>query len=287
MPEKLTRVEFTNLDKILFPEHKITKAQVIEHYVRSAPKMLNLLKNRPAVLNRFPDGIEKEGFYEKDAPLGTPSWVKTFRRFSETAEREIKYVLCNDLDTLVWCANLAALEIHLTLSRADSFEVPDLVLFDIDPEPPLIFDDVVDVALLVKEELDALNLKSYVKTSGKKGLHVVVPVVPEYTFKQTREFVHQIGRRLSKESEIVVSEFSRSRDAGTVFIDFLQNAHGRTMMAPYSLRPTRLATVSTPLEWGDVKKGLKPESFNIFTVARLEKSPWKDLLENKQKLVVD
>ncbi len=282
-----TRVEFTNLDKVLYPELGITKAQVIEHYIRLAPKMLDLLEKRPVTLTRFPSGLGKDGFYEKDAPVGTPPWVDRFKRYSKTAKREINYVVCNDLDTLIWLGNLAAIEIHMTLSKTDSFESPDLVLFDIDPEPPATNDDLVDIALLLKDKLDALNLKSYVKTSGKKGMHVVVPIVAGYTFKQTRGFAHQIGELLSKESEIVVSEFSRSRDAGTIFIDYLQNSHGRTMVSPYSLRATPKATVSTPVEWADVKKGFNPAELNILSVAKIHENPWKELLKNRQKLVVN
>jgi bifunctional non-homologous end joining protein LigD len=282
--EKLTRVKFTNLDKILYPEMKITKAQVIEYYIKMAPKILKFLANRPAVLTRFPDGVGKEGFYEKDAPSGTPAWVKIYGRYSEYAEREIAYVLCNDLDTLVWLGNLAALEIHMTLSSANFFETPDLVLFDIDPEAPLGFDDVVNVALMLKEKLDGLGVHSYIKTSGKKGVHTVVPVKEGYTFQQTREFAHKIGKQLAKESELVVSEFSRSREPGTIFVDYLQNSHGRTMICPYGLRATVWATVSTPLDWGEVKKGLKPEDFSLFSVVKRDKNPWEGLFEDGQRL---
>jgi len=277
-------VEFINLDKVLYPELKITKAKVIEYYIKVAPKMLDFLAKRPIVLTRYPNGIDKEGFYEKDAPLGTPPWVETFKTYSETAQREISYIVCNDLDTLIWLANLAALEIHIPLSTTGFFESPDMVLFDIYPEPPADIDNVVDVALLLREKLEALGLRSYVKTSGKKGLHVIIPIVNGHTFRQTRDFVHQIGKNLARESEIVVSESSRSKAPGTVFIDYAQNSHGKTMVCPYSLRVTRQATVSTPLEWKEVKKGLKPEEFNIFSVPKIEKNPWERLLEDRQKL---
>ncbi|HKZ93968.1 MAG TPA: non-homologous end-joining DNA ligase [Candidatus Bathyarchaeia archaeon] len=286
MSEKLTRVQFTNLEKILYPELKITKAQVIEYYIRMAPKMLGFLADRPAVLTRFPDGIDKEGFYEKDAPMGTPAWVETYGKYSETSKRQINYVVCNNLDTLIWLANLAALEIHTTLTKTNSIENPDLVLFDIDPEPPADHVESVKVALLLKEKLDALGLRSYVKTSGKKGLHVVIPVVGGYTFEQTRQFVHQIAKQLTKESDIVVSEFARSKDPGTVFIDYRQNSHGRTMICPHSLRAVPQATVSTPLSWDSVKKRLKPAEFTLFTVVKMEDDPWKRLLEDRQKLEV-
>jgi len=286
MSKKLTKVEFTNLDKILYPELKITKAQVIEYYIKIAPQMLEFLRNRPAVLTRFPDGVDKEGFYEKDKPMGTPSWVKLSKRYSETARREIDYILCDDLDTLIWLGNLAAIEIHMTLSEADSFETPNVVLFDVDPEPPLGFDDVVEVSLLLKEKLDVLGLRSYVKTSGKKGMHVVVPIKEGYTFQQTRDFAHVIGKQLAGESKHVVSEFPRSRDRGTVFADYLQNSHGRTMICPYSLRATSKATVSTPLDWREVKKGIKPEDFNLFSAVKRENNPWEGMLKDRQRLEV-
>ena len=284
MKERLTKVEFSNLDKILYPELQVTKAQVIEYYIKVAPKMLNLLPDRPIVMTRFPNGVDKEGFYEKDAPQGTPAWVKTFRRYSETAEREIDYVLCNDLDTLLWLANLASLEIHMTLSKADSFESPDLIVFDLDPKPPAGCDDVVEVALLIKETLDSLSLKSYVKTSGKNGLHIIMPIVRGYTFQQTRDFVQKIAAQLGKQTEKVVAQRSRSDAPGKVYLDYVQNSHGRTMICPYSTRATPRATVSTPLEWSDVKKGLNPQEFNLFSVVKVSKTPWEGLLENRQKL---
>jgi bifunctional non-homologous end joining protein LigD len=286
MTEKLTKVEFTNLDKILFPKLQITKAQVIEYYIRTAPKMLEVLANRPLVLTRFPNGVDEKGFYEKDAPQGTPPWVRTVKIYSETAKRIVNYILCNDLDTLIWLANLAAIEIHMPLSKADSREKPDFVFFDIDPEPPVSIEEASAVALLLKEKLDELGLKSYVKTSGKKGLHVLIPIQREYTFRDTRAFVHEIGQQLAKEHAIVVAEFSETKKPGKIFVDYLQNSHGRTMACPYSLRVTPEAAVSTPLDWAEVKKGIKPAEFNILSVVKREKDPWKGILENKQKMKV-
>jgi bifunctional non-homologous end joining protein LigD len=286
MKEKLTRVEFTNLDKTIFPKLKIKKAQIVEYYIKIAPKMLGFLADRPLVLTRFPNSIDQEGFYEKDAPQGTPSWVKTVKIYSETAKRDVNYVLCNDLDTLIWLANLAAIEIHMPFSRADSREKPDFVFFDIDPEPPVSYEEAATVALLLKEKLDQLGLTSYVKTSGKKGLHVLIPILREYIFRETRVFVHEIGQQLAKEHEIVVSEFSETKKPGKVFVDYLQNSHGRTMVCPYSLRVTSEATVSTPLDWAEVKKGIKPAEFNILSVVKREKDSWRGILENKQRLKV-
>jgi bifunctional non-homologous end joining protein LigD len=285
MSEKLTKVEFTNLDKTLYPEPKITKKQVIEYYIKIAPKMLDILNNRPVVLTRYPNGVDQVGFYEKDAPQGTPTWVKTSRKYSETAQREISYILCNDLDTLIWLANLAALEIHMALSQADSFDHPDLIVFDLDPKPPASLDEATEAANLLKKRLESLGLKSYIKTSGKKGLHVLFHLDKGYTFKQTREYVQKIGESLKKESELIVTEKSKSTTAGKVYIDYVQNSHGRTMVCPYSLRATPQATVSTPLPWTEVKKGLNPEKLNLFTVIQTKENPWKDIMENNQKLV--
>ena len=285
--EDLTKVSFTNLEKVLYPDLELKKSQVIEYYIRIAPLMLGLLVNRVIVMNRYPDGVDKAGFYEKDAPAGIPPWVETFITYSETAQREINYVVCNDLDTLIWMANLAAIEINITLSTIENYDTPDLVLFDIDPEPPCSFDDVIDIALSLKEKLDELNFRSFVKTSGKKGLHVVLPIIKNYNFKQTREFVHQFGKFLARESDLVVSEFRNSRDPGTIFIDYLQNTRGKTMIAPYSLRAQAKATVSTPLEWKELKKGLRPEEFNINTILKRKNDPWEGLLESKQALEVE
>jgi len=279
-----TRVKFTNLDKVLYPSLGVTKHQVIQYYVKMAPLMLDFLADRAITMYRFPDGINKEGFYEKDAPKGKPFWVKTFRRYSETANRDIEYVVCNDVTTLTWLANLATLEINIPMSRIDSYEKPDLILFDIDPEPPADFEDAIHVALILKEKLDLLGLKSYVKTSGKKGLHVVLPIIPEYAFRQTRVFVHQMGKFLARESELVVSEFSQSRVLGKVFIDYTQNTHFKTMVCPYSLRAEEHATVSTPLEWQEIEEGVKPQELNIFSVLTREANPWAGFFQHKQTL---
>jgi bifunctional non-homologous end joining protein LigD len=283
--ERLTKFRFTNLDKILYPKFEVKKINVIEYYIKIAPKMLGFLAERIVVLNRFPDGVEEKGFYEKDSPWGTPSWVETFARFSETSGREINYIVCNNLDTLLWLANLATLEMHIALSQIESYEKPDQLLFDLDPEPPAGFDEAVEVAFTLKENLDSLGFKSYIKTSGKKGLHVLLPLFGDYNFSQTREFVHQFGKYLGRDSDLVVSELSQSKDPGKVFVDYLQNSAGRTMICPYSLRATPQATVSTPVEWDELK-GLNPEELNVFTVKERKNNPWAEFWEDRQRLEV-
>lgn len=282
--ERLTKARFTNLNKIIYPELRIRKSKIIEYYIKIAPRILNFLEDRLLVTTRYPDGINKEGFYGKDAPKGTPSWVETFRRYSKTAKRNLDYIVCNNLDTLLWLANLAALELHIPLAKKDSYENPDLVLFDVDPEPPADINNAIEVAKLVKEILDDLSLVCFVKTSGKKGFHIVVPIISKKSYKYTRDFVHQIGKKLAKENEFIVSEFSRSQEPGTVYLDYGQNSSGKTMICPYSLRATKSASVSTPLDWKNLQKGLKPEEFNIFSVLESKSNPWKEFWDQKQKL---
>jgi bifunctional non-homologous end joining protein LigD len=285
LSEGLTKVGLTNLDKVLFPKMQITKAQVIEYYIKVAPKMLAYLADRPLVLTRFPNGIDKEGFYAKDAPEGTPPWVKTARFYSQTVQRYIDYILCNDLDTLIWLANLAAIEIHIPLNVGSS-QRPDFILFDMDPEPPASYENAADIAILLKEKLERLGHKPYAKTSGKRGLHIVIPIVPKYSFQETRAYARAIGEQLAKEeTEIVTTELAKSRKSGKVFVDYLQNSHRRTMVSPYSLRVVQEASVSTPLNWDEVKKKIKPTAFNIFSVIERQDA-WQGILGEKQELEV-
>ncbi len=285
---ELTKVKLTNLDKIFYPKIKITKGQVVEYYIKMAPKILPVIKDRPLVLTRYPEGIEgaKESFFEKNAPQGTPQWARTKTIYSTTSKRDVHYIVCNDLDTLIWLANMAALEIHMPFSRVDQLDQPDLLFFDVDPEPPATLGDAAEVSLSLKEKLIDLGLTPFIKTSGKKGLHVVIPIVPEHTFEVVRAFVHQIGIQLAKDSDLIVSEFKDTKKPGKVFADYLQNSPMRTMVVPYSLRPTPEATVSAPLEWSEVKKGINPSEFNIFSVVERKGDPWKNLFEKACKLEI-
>jgi bifunctional non-homologous end joining protein LigD len=280
----LTRVHLTNLDKVMFPALPITKQEVITYYIKMAPRMLPFLHNRPLTMHRYPGGVGGEDFYEKDAPQGTPHYVDIFTRFAKTSDREVHFVLCNNLDTLIWLANLASLELHVTLSTAGAYDSPDLLLFDIDPEPPLSFDDAIDVARSVRERLEDAGILSYVKTSGKKGLHVVVPLSAGYHFEEIRAFAHTMGKHIARDTPHVVAEFPHSQDPGTIFIDYLQNAHGKTMAAPYSLRATDGATVSAPLRWDQLKQGVRPEDFNIRTMLSGSEDPWRDIFDTRQTI---
>jgi bifunctional non-homologous end joining protein LigD len=282
--QKLTKVSFTNLERVLYPQIGVTKAQVIEYYIKMAPRMLPFLKDRPIVLTRYPDGVDEPGFFTKTAPEGTPEWVKTAAFYSERLKRDVVYIVCNDLDTLLWIANIGTIEIHIPLSRIDKSDNPDLVFVDVDPEPPATISDAGKVALLVKQKFDDFGLKSFVKTSGKKGLHVAVPVARQYTFEETRLLVHVVGRMLMREHKLAVSEFSDTKTPGKVFVDYLQNHWGRTMACPYSLRATPDASVSMPLDWNALEKEIKPSEFNIQSVPGLKSEPWKDIFNYPQKL---
>ncbi len=261
MMERLTRVQFTNLDKVLYPVAGVRKLDVVKYYIRVAPRMLPFLEERALVVTRYPDGVEAEGFYGKDAPQGTPDWVRLFHTYSEAAGRELDYIVCDDLDTLIWLANLAALELHIPLARIDNTDYPDIILFDLDPQPPAGMGEAARVARLIREKLAARGLKAWVKTSGKRGLHVVAPLGRRETFDETRAYAHRIGVELAKETGIVSSEKAQKKP-GTVYIDYPQNGHGRTMACPYSLRATPTATVSSPLTWKELDS-LDPSKFRI------------------------
>ncbi len=282
--KSLTKVEFTNLSKILYPKRGVTKSQIIEYYVKIAPKMLGFMKNRAVVTTRFPDGVDSEGFYEKDAPLGIPSWVDTFRRYSESSGRDVNYIVCNNLDTLLWLANLSALEIHVSFSKIEAWEAPDIVLFDLDPVPPAGFVEASKVSLLLKSKLEELGFTPYVKTTGREGLHVVLPIVAEYSYGQIREFVHQVGKYMAGTSKLVVSEVSQSKEAGKVYMDYPQNSSWKTLVCPYSLRAEKEATVSTPLSWTEIEEGIRPDTLNIFTVTKRADDPWGNLMAHRQRL---
>ncbi|TRO56672.1 ATP-dependent DNA ligase [Candidatus Bathyarchaeota archaeon] len=281
----LTRVKFSNLEKVLYPELGLTKSDIIEYYVRVAPRMLPFLRDRALVRTRYPDGLEGEGFYEKEVPKGTPDWVETFTKYSASVGKDTDYVVCNDLDTLVWLANLAALEIHTPLSLISAVTEPDLMLFDVDPEPPAGLNEAMQAAIILRDYLETVGLKPFVKSSGKKGVHVVVSLAQGYSFNETSSFVHAVAIQLADRHDFIVSERRDTKVPGTVLIDYPQNSERGTMVAPYSLRAIREATVSTPLEWSELLS-LRPFDWNIFNVVDRKSDPWRGLFEERFKLPV-
>lgn len=281
--EDLTRVRFTNLEKLMYPQLRLSKKDVIEYYIRVAPRVLPFLRDRALVRTRYPDGVQVEGFYEKDAPPGTPGWVRTHLKYSKSVDGDTSYVVCDDLDTLLWLANLASLELHMPLSRVTDTSKPDFVLFDLDPEPPAGLGDAIQAAILLREALEGRGVKPYVKTSGRKGVHVLIHVEPVHTFRHTREYVHEIAKDLAARHGFIVSDRRQTNVPGTVLIDHPQNSERSTMVAPYSLRAIREATVSTPVAWDDLPS-VRPFDFNIYNVPDLSEDPWRDIWDQPQEI---
>jgi bifunctional non-homologous end joining protein LigD len=258
--------------KIFWPAEGYTKGDLIAYYERVAPLMLPYLEDRPLVLTRFPDGISGKSFYQKDAPDFAPAWVRTERIYSKDTERDIAYLVVDDVEMLRYVANSAAIPVHLWASRIPSLERPDWLVLDLDPKGAP-FTDVVKVALALRRILDGLELPSYVKTSGATGLHILLPLGARYTYEQARNFARLLAvLGVEAESEIsTVARPLRSR-GGKVYIDFGQNGHGQTIVAPYSLRPLPGAPASCPIEWREVTMRLDPARFNLSTIAaRFEK----------------
>jgi bifunctional non-homologous end joining protein LigD len=266
------RLQPTNVKKVFWRAEGYTKGDLIAYYERIAPLMLPYLRDRPLVLTRYPDGIDGKSFYQKDAPQFAPAWVRTERIYSKDTERDIAYLVVDDLEMLRYVANSAALLIHVWASRVPSLERPDWLVLDLDPKGAP-FTDVVAVALALRRILDDLELPSYVKTSGATGLHLLLPLGARYTYEQTRNFARLLAV-LGVEAEPEISTVNRplrSRD-GKVYIDFGQNGHGQTIVAPYSVRPLPGAPASCPLEWREVSARLDATRFNLETMAaRFEK----------------
>ena len=266
------RLQPTNVKKVFWPGEGLTKGDLIAYYERVASLMLPYLRDRPLVLTRFPDGITGKSFYQKDAPDFAPAWVRTERIYSRDTERDIAYLVVDDVEMLRYVANSAALPIHVWASRVPSLERPDWLVLDLDPKGAP-FTDVVRVALALRGILERLELPSYVKTSGATGLHIMLPLGARYTYEQCRTFARLLAvMGVEAEPEIsTVARPLRSR-GGKVYIDFGQNGHGQTIVAPYSVRPLPGAPASCPIEWREVTPRLDPARFTLATLpARFDK----------------
>ncbi|MFL6055844.1 MAG: non-homologous end-joining DNA ligase [Actinoallomurus sp.] len=253
------RLTLSNLDKVMYPRHGFTKGEVIDYYARIAPAMLPHVKDRPATRLRYPDGVEGQVFFEKNAPAHTPDWVRTACLPTPGGSREaVNFVVIDDLPTLVWCANLAALELHVPQWRVGprgGEGEPALLVFDLDPGPPATIEDAREVACLLRDVLEAGGLRSFPKTSGKKGLHLYVPV-KETSDRHTSAYAKEAARRLEKEHpRLVVSRMDKKLRSGKVFVDWSQNNRHKTTVAPYSLRAAEEPSVSTPVTWDEVDSG--------------------------------
>lgn len=245
------RLKLSNLDKVLYPETGFTKGQVIDYYTRVAPIVLPHLQGRALTLKRYPNGVDGKYFYEKQKPSHAPDWVRSAT--VETGDRDIDFVLCDDLPTIVWLANLADLELHPSLALAEDPDRPTVLAFDLDPGEPAALPECREVALLLRDTLADLGLGCYAKTSGSKGMQVYVPLNAAVTYDDTKPFAQALAQLLEKQHpKLVVSSMKKSLRPGKVFIDWSQNSRHKTTVAVYSLRARPSPTVSTPVSWDEV-----------------------------------
>jgi bifunctional non-homologous end joining protein LigD len=262
-------LRLSNLDKPFWPEQGITKGDLIAYYRDVAEVLVPHLRNRPFTMKRYPDGWQGKFFFQKQAPSHMPDWIPRTAQPASTREGEkkvIDYALVNDDLALMWMANMGCIDLHAWSSRVDKPERPDWVMFDLDPSEGATFEDVVEVARLVKETLELLELESYPKTSGSRGIHVLVPVARRHSFAQAREFASIVGNALARAHPgVVTTEWSRAKRKG-VLVDANQNRPGATNAMVYSVRPRAGAPVSTPLRWDEVKSGLDPTAFTMEAV---------------------
>ena len=272
------KVDITRPEKVLFPEDGITKGDLIRYYQRISSWMLPHLEGRPLALQRFPDGIDKPGFFQKAAAAYYPAWIKKV-----TVQKEggtVKHVVCDDVATLVYLANQACITPHIWLSHVDKLQFPDQMIFDLDPSTE-DFATVIDAALLLKGVLDDLELPAYVRATGSRGLHVAVPLNREHDFDAVRAFARRVAEIIVAQdpSRYTIEQYKNKR-RGRVFVDVNRNAYAQTAVAIYAVRARNGAPVSVPLAWSELrKKGLRPDGVTIRTVfERVDKGddPWED-----------
>jgi bifunctional non-homologous end joining protein LigD len=284
------RLSLTNLDKIFYPQAGFTKADLIHYYAQIAPCLLPHLHDRAITMKRYPDGVDGEYFYEKEAPSHRPTWVQT-TKVAKGSGASINYCMINDMPSLVWVANLADLELHTFLHQAPDDNRPTMMAFDLDPGPPADIVLCSQVGLYLKAVFDDLGLQSFAKTSGSKGLQIYVPLNTPATYEKTKTFAHTLAERLEAEHpDEIVSNMKKSSRQGKVFIDWSQNDDHKTTVSVYSLRAKEQPTVSTPVFWEEVAQAAKKKRSLSFTsdevLARTEKHGdiFAPVLSLKQKL---
>jgi bifunctional non-homologous end joining protein LigD len=238
--------------------------------------MLPYLRNRPVVMTRYPDGIDGKMFYQKDAPEFAPEWIRTVKIWSEDTQREIRYFVADDEESILYIANLGSIPLHIWASRVGSLEQPDWCVIDLDPkEAP--FTDVIRTAQVLHRLCETIGLPHYVKTTGKTGLHILLPLGRQCTYAQSRTLGELLARVVLQELDSIATIVRHvTRRGDKVYLDYLQNRHGQTIVAPFSVRPLPGATVSMPLFWSEVDAGLDPRAFTI-----------KNAVERMQTLTAD
>jgi bifunctional non-homologous end joining protein LigD len=260
------RLTLSNLDKVLYPSTGFTKGQVIDYYARIAPVLLPHFAGRALTMKRYPEGVDAEYLFEKNAPKHRPEWVETAPVYSGRNKRTIHYLLANELATLVWIANLASLELHPSLSLAKDLTTPTVIVFDLDPGPPANIVQCAQVGMWVKEIFDHFKLQSFPKTSGSKGLQIYIPLNSPATYEQTKLFANAVAKLLEHEHpKLVVSEMRKDLRAGKIFVDWSQNDEHKTTIGVYSLRAREHPTVSTPVTWDEVQKLLRKKDAKHLT----------------------
>jgi bifunctional non-homologous end joining protein LigD len=286
-------LKLSNLEKVMYPATGFSKKDVIDYYVRIAPALIPHLKGRALTRKRYPDGVEGEPFFEKNAPMHKPDWVQVAPIWSGRNRRTVNYILADDLPTLVWLANLAALELHPSLALALDIKCPTEMVFDLDPGPPANIVQCCQVGLWLREIFEHFGLQSFPKTSGSKGLQIYVPLNTATTYDATKSFAHLLAQWLENEHpDLVLSEMSKQARTGKVFVDWSQNDEHKTTVAVYSLRARERPTVSTPVTWDEVEKTLKKKDAGLLVfeagqaVKRFEKMGdlFEPMLELKQQL---
>jgi bifunctional non-homologous end joining protein LigD len=282
------RLKFTNLNKVLFPGEGIAKRDLINYYDAIADLIIPHLRDRPLSLKRYPNGIDHDFFFQKDAEDKVPDWVRLEPIFSEHNQDNIHYIIANDRATLVYLANLACIDQNPWMSRLGSLDNPDFALIDLDPTEGCPYDQIVEAAQIVKKKLDAMGLEGYPKTTGGDGMHIYIPLEPVYTYEQVRSFAEILSILVIREKpELFTTPRTVSqRKKGKVYFDYLQISSAKTIAAPYVPRAYPGAPVSTPLAWPEVRRGLQPDQFNIRNVLdRFERvgDLFEPVLKNPQK----
>jgi bifunctional non-homologous end joining protein LigD len=263
------RVDFTNVDKVFWPAERYTKGDLIEYYRAISPWLLPYLHDRPVVLTRYPDGIDGKSFFQKDAPGYAPDWLRLETMWSEQAQREIRYFVLDDLPSLLYVANMASIPLHVWSSRIAALERPDWCILDLDPKgAPLTH--VVKIARHLHALCDSIGLPSYAKTSGSTGVHVLIPLGARYTYEQSKTLAELLARFTAKSLPDIATIVRAVGDReGRVYLDYLQNGHGKLLVGPFSVRPLAGAPVSMPLKWSQLTSRLSLERYTIKTAPQL------------------
>src|SRR5215469_6106586 len=257
-------LKLTNLEKVFYPSTGFTKGQVIDYYARIAPVLVPHLAGKPLTLKRYPNGVDAQPFFEKNATKHRPDWVQTAPIWSEGNKRYVNYIVANDLATLVWLANLAAIELHPSLSLAKDISCPRALVFDLDPGPPANIVHCCQVGMWLRSIFEHFKLESFPKSSGSKGLQIYVPLNTQTSYDETKPFAHAVARLLESEHrDLVVSDMKKAIRTNRVFVDWSQNDEHKTTVSVYSLRARERPTVSTPLTWDEVERTLKKKDASL------------------------